>query len=361
MSKIKIKASTAKQPVVATEFRFRDSGERAVGNNGEINASSKRDLWNRVHQFIGAASAGEVMSESEGQRRAQITARNKELIQAAFTDEKSHRVLGEKMADSLYMTGNREGFARLLLTKDTLEQGSIPRFPVRAMNVTAVLCSGPTKVRAQITRDKWLTPPEGQLVAYPFVPQNELNQSKGDVLAEKYMEAQTALMVAEDRLLTSMSNQVVGLSNNLTVISGQLTPYTMMQVAQNVARWGLKTPYIVMASDFQPDIIGNEDFYSAMDPVARHELLLTGQIATAYGMTVISDAYRHPEHKVLNRGEFFVYADALNLGAYADRGGINSTPVDISHEKVPGRGWVLTESWTSVIANDRAVAKGMRV
>lgn len=360
MAKIKI-TGASRTPTVATDFRFGKNTERAVGANGELNASSRKDLWNQVIAFTTAASTGQVVSASEAQRRENLSKQHRELLAAAQNDAQVHRVLGEKMADSLYITGDREGFARLLLTKVTLEQGSIPRFPVRMKNVTAIVSTSPTKVQSQIVRDKWLTPPEIQLIARPFVPENEINQSQGDVLAEKFVEAQEALMVTEDRLVISMANRFVGLDNNLTILTGQLTPYTLMQVANNVTRWGLKTPYVLMASDFTQDFIGNQEFYSAMDPVARHEALLTGQIAVAYGMTVISDAYRHPQHKVLNRGEFFVFSDALNLGAYSDRGAIKSDPITILEEKVAGRGWVMTESWASALASGRAVAKGIRV
>lgn len=359
MAKIKISAS--RTPTVATEYRIGDRKERAVGHNGELNASSKKDLWNQVMAFTSAASSGQVITASEAEKREAITARNKQLLLAARNDPQAHRLLGEKMSDSLYITGNREGFARMLLTKVDVQQGSVPRFPVRMKNVTAMVSTSPTKVQSQIVRDKWLTPPEVQLIARPFVPENEINQSQGDVLAEKFVEAQEAMMVTEDRLLTAMANRYVGLDNNLTILTGQLTPYTLMQVANNVSRWGLKTPYCLMASDFLQDFIGNQDFYTAMDPVARHELLLTGQLAVAYGMTVISDAYRHPEHKVLNRGEFFVFSDALNLGAYSDRGAIKSDPITILEEKVAGRGWVMTESWASALTGGRAVAKGIRV
>lgn len=360
MATRKIQVRASKQPVVASEFRFHGESSRAVGANGELNANSKKDLFNRVMAFTSAASAGTILTASQMSERESLQRTHKELVKAAFNDPKAHRVLGEKIAESLYITCNRQGFTRKFLAKNTVEQGSIPRFPVRLKNVTAVWSTSPTKIDSQITRDKWLTPPELQIVARPFITQNEINQSAGDVLEEKFVEATEAVMVSEDRLMYNLMNQVVGLDNNLQIISGQLTPYTLAQVMTNVNRWGLKTPYVLIASDLMQDVIGNQEFYTAMDPVARHELLLTGEIGVLYGMTVVSDAYRHPEHKVLNQGEFFVMADALNFGAYSDRGGLQSQPIDISVEKIPGRGWVVYETFALAIANSRAVAKGLR-
>lgn len=359
MSKIKVQA--ARTPVVASEYRFQGSNERAIGKGGEINASSKRELLSKQMQFLEASANGTLVTDAQGYKIEAQAKTNRELLKAAQNDREVHRVLGERMAESLYITANRQGFMRKYLTKIAVDQGTVPRFPLRTKNVTAVWSTSPTRIETQITRDKWYTPPELSIVTRPFVTQNELNQSAGDVLQEKYVEATEAVMVAEDRLWYNQVNALVGIDNNLSIISGQLTPYTLMQVVTNVTRWGLKAPHILIASDLYQDIIGNSEFYSAIDPVARHELLLTGELATMYGMTITSDAYRHPEHKVLNQGEFYVISEALNHGAYSDRGGINSAPIDIVNEKIPGKGWVIHEEIAISIANSRSVAKGQRL
>lgn len=357
----KVKVTASRTPVVASEYRFEGSNLRAIGANGEINASSKKDLLSKQMQFLQAASSGLVTSAGEATRIEAQTKQNRELVRAAFNDATAHRILGERMAESLYITANRQGFMRKYLAKIQVDQGTVPRFPLRTKNVTAVWSTSPTRIESQITRDKWYTPPELSIVTRPFVTQNELNQSAGDVLQEKYVEATEAVMVAEDRLWYNQINQLVGVDNNLSIVSGQLTPYTLMQVATNVTRWGLKAPHILFASDLYQDIIGNSEFYNAIDPVARHELLLTGELAVMYGMTITSDAYRHPEHKVLNQGEFFVISEALNHGAYSDRGGLTSSPTDIVNEKIPGKGWVIHEEIAISVANSRSVAKGIRL
>lgn len=361
MRKVKVSASRKTPMVAATEFKFKNSNEYAVGRNGEINASSKKDLMNRQLAFLQAASNGELIDNSVYASREDMVKTDRELVNAAFNDPVAHRVLGEKMADNLYMTANRQGFARKYLTKLTVEQGAIPRFPVRTKNVTAVWSTSPTKIQPQITRDKWFTPPELQIVARPFIPMNDINQSAGDVLQEKYVEATESIMVAEDRLWYNAVSSIVGIDNPQSIISGSLTPSTFAQVIVNITQWGLKAPHVLMATDLYADIIGNSDFYTAIDPVARHELLLTGELGVLYGCTITSDAYRHPEHKVLNAGEFFVISDALNHGAFSDRGGLQSQPIDISIEKLPGRGWVMYESISLTVANSRSVAKGYRV
>ena len=348
-----VQIRAAKNPVLATDLRPISGGDRLVGSNGELNASSKKDLFEQQRRFLQASSQGNLLSIDLNTSR--------ELVQAAFNDKDAHRILGEKITDALSITANRQGFMRKYLAKTDTPMGTMPRFPVRTKNVTAVWSTSPTKIESQITRDKWLTPPELQIVARPFIPQVELNQSSGDVLQEKYIEAVEATMVAEDRLWYNQVQSIVGVDNNMSIISGQLTPYSLMTVASQVTRWGLKAAHLLLASDLWQDIVGNSDFYQAIDPVARHELLLTGELGVMYGQTITSDAYRHPEHKVLGQGEFYVISDALNHGAYSDRGGLQSVPTDISVEKIPGRGFVVHESMAVSVANSRSVAKGIRI
>jgi len=347
--------------VVASEYRAKGESQRFVGANGEINASSTKDLLQRAHQLQLAHASGAVETEAQNTERAAFHKRNRDLLQAAFRDPQALRVLGEKMADDIYMTSNRKGVARRFLNKMELKQGDIPRFPVRRKNAQAVWVSSPTRVETEILTDKWLMPPELQLVARLFVPQNEINQSNTDVLEEKYVEGLEAIMVSEDRMWYNLVQASVGIDNSATVVTGTLSPTALMNVRQRVARWGLKAAFCYMASDLFVDIVGDASFIAAIEPVARHELVMTGSLATLYGMTLISEAYRHPEHKVLSEGEFVVVSDPVTHGAYADRGGVDSQPIDQVSERVPGKGWLLSESWAAAIANARSVASAVRI
>lgn len=350
----------AKHAVVASDFRLSGSNERAVGNNGEVNASSKKDLLARSIQLMQASSLGQVVTDTDAQSRQKVTATNKELIQAAFDSPQAHRILGEKMAEQLYMTSNRKGYMRRLCNRIELKQGDIPRFPVRKKNVTSMMATGQVSIHTQIALDKWLMPPELIIGTRLFVPQIEINQSSSDVLEEKYIEGLEATMVTEDRMHYNLCKATIGIDNNLSAISGTLSPLSFMNVRQNVQKWGLKPMYCVMASDLFVDIVGDASFIQAIEPVARHELVMTGELGVLYGMTLISEDYRHPEHKVLTQGEFMIVSDPSFHGAYSDRGGIDSQPIDTINERMVGRGWLMHESIAMAVANTRSVAFGIR-
>ena len=116
-----------------------------------------------------------------------------------------------------------------------------------------------------------------------------------------------------------------------------------------------------MASDLFVDIVGDASFIQAIEPVARHELVMTGELATLYGMSLISEAYRHPEHKTLDQGEFVIVTDQAFHGAYSDRGGVDSQPIDGTTERMIGRGWLFSESISLAVANTRSCSFGQRI
>jgi hypothetical protein len=349
-----------KHPVVASDLRFGGSSERAIGYNGELNGSSKKDLLQQQLKLLAATSSGQVITEADAQERQRQTRLHAQLVQAAFNDDVAHRELGEVVAQNLYQAMNRKGFARKFMTRQDLQQGGLPRVYLRKKDVTAVWSTSPTRLYSSIVRDKVFTPPEFQIETRPFIQQNDINQSAGDVLEEKYMEALEGIMVAEDRSWYNLANATVGTDNSLTIISGTLTPLLLMSVRSNVTGWGLQCTSVLMANDLYTDIVGDSSFIQAIEPVARHELIMTGELAILYGMTIVSDAYRHPEHKVLSKGEFFCLSDPTTHGQYTDRGGVETEPTTGVTEGIAGRGWWMFESYSNVIGNTRSVAKAIR-
>lgn len=350
-----------RQPVVASELRRRGGTDRMVGSNGELNANNKKDLLASISHLLEVASTQGVITEEAAITKQELAKTHKQLVTAAFESGEAHAELGATIADELYIAANREGFMRRFLSYQELTQGNIPRVKQRSKNIVATVAGGPTQVGTQIVRDKTFYPTEFNIMTRPFIEEREIQQSVGDVLEEKFVEAQEGIMVAEDRLWYKMATATVNQSNEFTTIPGTLSPSSLMAVKTLVTRWNIPAAYWLLASDIWNDIVGDTQFSNLIDPVSKHELLLTGQLGTILGMSVYTDAYRHPEHKVLNQGEFFIIGEAINHGQYTDRGGVNSTPIDGSIERIAGRGWMLTELMSMVITNGRSVAKARRV
>jgi hypothetical protein len=348
------------------ELAFKDGG-RVIGSNGEINAYDKADLLRASTAFCEAASRGQIFEEGNGvyaqyteAQRKEVAKRNRELVYAAMSDSNQFKEIAAQAAQFVSVTNNRKGYARRFLLKEELKQGDVPRIPVVGKNVVAQYVSSARKVETTLVNDNYIWPVEFQIAARIYIRQNEINQSSHDILEQKYNEMLQAFMVAEDRLWLKMARETANTDNQQTVITGYLQPASLASVKNNIDRWGLKSEYLLMASNLWIDIIGDSTFIQAIEPVARHELLLKGELGVMYGMTIITEQYRHPEHKVLNPGEFFVVSSAATHGAYGDRNGIDASPLDMTTERIPGRGWNAVESLFMSIANNRSVASGYR-
>jgi len=347
---------------VATELRLPGSNERMVGAGGELNANSKKDLLNRIGSFSGVVQAGtEVITEAKAVDREQLKAKHHNMVLSAFDSGEQLSTLGEVMADELYIASNRDGFARRFLSRQELTQGNIPHIRMRMKDVVAVIASSASRIETQIIRDQDHYPPEFYITARPYIEKREIDRSKTDVLEEKYIEALEALMVGEDRTWKRLALATVGVANPQSNIVGSMTPTALGNLRNRVSRWQIPARYWLIANDLWTDIIADPGFQAIIDPVSKYELLLAGELANIIGLTVVSDAFRHPAHKVLDSGEMYVIGDPINHGQYTDRGGVDSQPIDGTHENIPGRGWMMSESLSMVIANARSVARGVRV
>jgi hypothetical protein len=349
------------QPVLATELRRPNSNERIVGNNGEINADDNADLVVQIANMMKAAETNHVVTESAALQAQKLRKTHADMVTAAFRDPSALSNVGKTLAEEIYITSNRQGFMRRFLKQENVTQGQVPHVRMQMKNVVASIASSASEVETKLIRDNDYYPPEFYISARPFIEQREINRNTGDILEAKYLEALEAIMVAEDRQWLALVNQTVGLDNGLTNMVGTVNPLTLGTFQTEVDRWGIPAANWLIANDIWSDIVGDTGFQRLLDPVSRHELVMEGRLGTILGMDVITDQFRHPEHKVLSQGEMYIVGSEDLHGQYTDRGGIDSAPIDGTQEKVPGRGWWMSETMSMVITNSRSVAKGIRV
>jgi len=352
---------TANAPGVVTPISDVSRGGSALlGNNGEFNADNKKELMDVLSGMVELATSKKVVTDNEATKVEEKTQAHREMLTAAFDSKEELTALGNVMAEELTMTANRDGFMRRFLKYQNLEQGQIPTTRLLTKFVTASIASGPSQTNTQFVRDFEYFPPEWYINARPFVEQKDIMRATGDVLEEKYVDALEAIMVQEDRTWKRMADDLVGLDNPHVNISSALTPATFAALVNYVHRWGVHASTALIASDIWQDIVSLEAWSTTIDPVTQHELFLTGQLGTVHGMQIVSDHFRHPQHKVIDSGDIYIVGVPEQHGQYTDRGGVESMPVDMVHERTPGRGWHLTELMSMIVVNSRSIARGKR-
>lgn len=341
------------------DLKFGKRGELALSaSTGEFNASNKKDLANAITQLMQAVASGEVVAEQTPQD--EVATRREILAEASSSPEK-WAALGANIAQQVYEQADRDGFLRKVSVGNTLRPGEVQRVPMPAHDAFAVIATAGAGVGYQQIRQRFFQPEEFEIIANVRVATLDLEQVNGDLLEHAYNDALQAIMVAEDRLWKKSADMTVNMVNPLEYIAGELTTKNLGKLRQAVAQWNLPATTAIIANDFWSDIIGSNDFATFLDPITKYDLALNGQLGTLVGLNLITDAFRQPNQKVLNPGEIYVVSDPENHAAYSTRGGIRSTPVDGAYEGSTSKGWLLSEPFSFILANNRSVAKGQRL
>lgn len=334
-------------------------------STGEINAYHGKDLLQQISNLMSQASQGNLVQVSESQvglTPEQRRAANEQLIQEALADSTNAKwaSLGASIVGSIEDRAERQGLLRRVCKGSTIRSGEIARIELKTHQAEAMIATGPTDLGYRLLRGRVFTPDEFELKSNIRVSKMDLDQINGDLLDRAQQDGLTSIMVAEDRLWKKACDATAGLANPVTYIYGDLTPRLLSSLKTHVSAWPLPVTTAVLAADYWNDIVGNDQFTSALDPVSKYDLLITGKLGTLLGMELITDGFRAPEHRVLQNGELYVVADQDYHAMYTTRGGTQSTPTSGANAGNTDRGWLLSSTFSFTLANVRSVAKAQR-
>lgn len=349
------------------DLRFAGKGDLALSEStGEINAYSQKDLLNNISRLMAEAAQGNLVhSESSVQTSvsaAHAAEERRQLVEEAVNDPSGAKwaSLGASIVGSIEDRAERQGILRRVCKGATIRQGDVARIELKTHQAEGIIAVGPTDYGYRLLRGRVFTPSEFELKSNIRVSKMDLDQINGDLLDRAQQDGLSAIMVAEDRLWKKAVDQAAGVANPVTYIHGDLTPRLLSQMKTHVASWPLPVATAILAADYWNDIVGNDQFTSALDPVSKYDLITTGRLGTLLGMELITDGFRAPEHRVLEPGELYVVADQDYHGMYTTRGGTQSTPTSGANQGNTDRGWLLSSTFSFTLANVRSVAKAVK-
>lgn len=344
---------------VLSNTRARGSNERILASNGELNAGSNTELLSRIIELSSL-----IRTNAVGNEVAEVAsaAERQETLLAAIADPTGNlmRELGASISADITEHVARAGFMRRFLSRGEVQQGSVPRVRVRQRNVEAVLATGPTQVAPQIVRDKYIYPSEFDVIARVLVENRELNQGSADLLQEKFDEGLEGIMVKEDATFKKLADVAAPIYNTVQYFAGAFTPQVVSAMQNEVMTWSLPASSLLMSMDLLPDMNNGTAWNAVMNPVSQLEILMTGRLGTVYGMDLVTDGMRDPRLKVLDSGELYVLSTPEYVGAYTDRGPVQSLPATNTNG-VLGRGWDMSESLSMAVGGAKGVCRGKRI
>lgn len=335
------------------------SNERIVGQNGEINAGSQAEMASRLLQLIDLVSKKEVANDVEVASAEEA----EKTLREAFLN-KDLTAWGELASDlvaDISTRQERSGFMRNFLARGVAPQGSPPRMRIRQKNVTAIMVKGPAMIYPQLVREGYVYLDEVAIASRPRITTKDINQGAPGLLDEKYYEALEATYVQEDRMFIKAARRTIGIHNDAVTFTGDLTPAIVRQLEADVSENRLPVAALLMADDLIKDFI-TPAFIQVLQFTPHHaELVANGRIGSIFGTEIVTDATREENLRVLDKGESFSFTEASSLGAYTDRGPIQSKPVEEFENNTMTRGWDVWEDISMGIANAKGVGYAKRV
>jgi hypothetical protein len=351
------------------------SRDRYFGANGEVNGNSKQDQLIQLANLLNDIQSGRVMDMNSVRSDDVMNSAEKKkeaarILTAAFeaserNDSSGWLEIGASLNETLKESLDREGFMRRFLVQHTVQQGNFPRFDQQDKNVnTVIIADDVTSPQVQKVRNKTIFPAEFIVAASLLISVLAIQTSAGDIMAEKLLEAQEAIMVREDKIWKSLADSAFSVYNSSALtLSGGLTVQLLSELLLQLQTQNLNPAYILASSEvLTRDIFTSGAFTASMDDIHKYELFKTGRIGMLLGSEVITDATRNKTLKVLNPGEIYIVSDPNTHGAYSTRGPVQVTELDGTKDGggFPGKGWHLYETLAMTVSNPRSVYKGLR-
>lgn len=353
------------QRMPATEYR-RDGGERLVGNNGEVNASSKQDLLQQIGVLLDGTRNGVIARAGEevvtAEQRRQIVAERQATLDEALADKTGEKwlALGETVTEEIYEALGREGFTRKLLGFKPVKRGDIARIAVRKKDVLAYYIghTEPTVV-ATYVRQNYITPPDAYLTANIRIDNLELELADTDLLEHKYNDGLEQILRQED-LRTKALFDAAAPSYNDLVFFNAFTPAVFQSMRTQISRWTIPVAHALISVDLWNDILADTEFAAYYDPVSKHQLIQEGVLGSFFGVTLMTDGFRYETLQVLGPGQVYFLGTPKALGVVMER---KPLTVENTHGGVigqPWRGWFMEQIESQVVVNGRSVVRGQR-
>lgn len=233
-------------------------------------------------------------------------------------EEDPKQLAAGAVAQSVYVQANRNGFMRRVLARQVLEIGE---FPTHRTSGKVRFATSAVRYEDTICMDKYFSAPEIVLETRPALDKEHGRERFGDMMSR----AEEAMYVGEDRLLSLM------LQPNTSITLNKDTPLVTLDALLDAADFD---PLVLaIGSHVYNGLLADNAAVERYTPSNKLEEIKTGLLGTFKSkdgtkeVALISDAYRHPEHRIFDFDTMVLLSNPLELGQYTDRGGYQGTAI----------------------------------
>jgi len=336
------------------------NAEPIVSNSGALNASSQQDLIGQIKKLVNASANGQIRPGYDAMKA--IAEDHKELIEAAKADKNgpAFQALGQAIGDEVWITENRQGFARKVLLVKPMQKGIEGKIRVRQKDVMAFMATGPSTAIESRVRQDYVYPKEFKIQARTLIDIVQLRQDTGDLLEDKYVDMLENIMVTEDRLLKRLADRAAQVRNDLVVFNN-LSPQVFSSMRTQIGSWNITPATAIIAFDLWDDLITDPTFTTWYSPVEQHQIILEGKLGSLLGVEIFTDGYRWETQRVLYPGEIYMFGKPETVGGLLQGQELIAEPINKYNLGEASTGWFMAQSEAMAIVNSLAVVRGTRV
>jgi hypothetical protein len=287
----------------------RTSG-RMTDDSGEINASSIKELKQRVTTLTAMARNGQIdcmgqVKDSEWAKSAQEDAA---LLKAAYAsgDEHNIKLTAEVMLENVWESANRMGWTDHILGVKDCPDGVPNQIEIYRHDAVAFQTLADGAATEQLVHPAFVYPPDYTIQCQIVMNEADIARAGPDFVDRKMQDGLMALMVKRDRILRNLMLQTAGIFNAPTTYA-TFTPQVLATMKNQVDSNLIPSANLLIASDLWVDITSAGAWMDDWtDPVHKYQILQEGKLGTILGLNVITDGFRPQLLQVLQPGEAFV-------------------------------------------------------
>lgn len=341
------------------QFTRPGSAEPIVASNGEINASSKEDLMKGISALMALAGAGKIQKTEE--KAVASAADHKAMLVEASSNYDSAVALAETFTAQVNETLGRDGFARRLMQYRQLNNGDVLKVRLRKRDTLAFVSTSNPNTIASVARQQFAIPDMFNLSCNVNIEKIEMAQDTGDLLQDRYEDALEQIMCAEDRVFLKMAKQAAGVYNTPFGFTN-FTPEVCAAMRTSIqSNGGIPVTQMLVSYDIWNDIIANPEFTAFYSEIAKHELVLEGNLGTLMGMNIVTDGYRIETLRVLPENTVYMFGAPETLGVIGQWGDMSVDSVNKANFGQARLGWFINVIEAMCIGNARACSYGKRL
>lgn len=341
------------------QFTRPGSAEPIVASNGEINASNKEDLMKGISALMALASAGQVKKSEE--KAVASVADHKAMLAEASTNYDAAVALADTFTAQVNETLGRDGFARRLMQFRQLNNGDVLKVRLRKRDTLAFVTTSNPNTIASVARQQFAIPEMFNISCNVNIEKIELAQDTGDLLQDRYEDALEQVMCAEDRVFLKLAREAAGVYNSpfgFTNFTPEVCAAMRTAIQQN---GGIPVTQMLVSYDIWNDIIANPEFTAFYSEIAKHELVLEGNLGTLMGMNIVTDGYRIETLRVLPQNTVYMFGAPETLGVIGQWGDMSVDSVNKANFGQARLGWFINVIEAMCIGNARSVTMGKRL